>query len=90
MVEKYPKLRGDLHFQHVQHEGARMLLIQDPLGIMPDAIGISELLTHVLPLLDGTRDVAEIESLFQEALPGEVPEGLIQEGILGLEKDWHF
>jgi MEMO1 family protein len=86
MVEKYPKLRGDLHFQHVQHEGARVLLIQDPLGIMPDAIGISEILTHVLPLLDGTREVAEIEALFEEALPGEVPEGLIPEGIFGLEK----
>ncbi len=86
MVEKCPKVRGDLQFQHAHHEGARILIIQDPLGIMPVPIGISEILAHLLPLMDGTRSATDLEALFEEVLPGGLPDGLLQEGILGLEK----
>ncbi len=63
-----------------------MVVIQDPLEIMPGAIGVSEIFAHILPLLDGTRGATDLEALFVEALPGGMPEGLIQEGLLGLEK----
>lgn len=86
MFENHPKVRSDLHFQHAHHEGAKIVVIQDPLGIMPNPIGVSEMFAHVLPLMDGTRGVEDIEALFEEVMPGQIPAGLIQEGIHGLEQ----
>ena len=86
MADEHPKIRGDLHFQQAQHEGERIVVIQDPLGIMPSPIGVSEIFAHLLPLMDGSRSLEEIEAFLEEVLPERLPEGLIKEGILGLEK----
>ncbi len=86
MAENHPKIRGDLHFQQALHEGTRIVVIQDPLGILSSPIGVSEIFANLLPLMDGSRSVEDIEAFLEEVLPGKLPEGLIREGIIGLEK----
>lgn len=76
-----PKVRRDLAVQPIMEGGRRLLLIEDPFGIIPEPIALSELGGLILSLLDGERTLPEIESEFRRAVGEEIPAGFLADQI---------
>lgn len=76
-----PRVRRDLAVQPIQEGGRRLLLIEDPFGIIPEPIALSELGGLILSLLDGEKTIPEIESEFRQAVGGEIPDGFLADQI---------
>ncbi len=60
MSRKAPRVRRDLEFVPLRHQGRRMVLIQDGLGLVREGTAVPAELFQVLALLDGTRGVTEL------------------------------
>lgn len=81
MTPTRPIARTDLEFAQTVHEGKRILVVQDPLGISKEPICLSEFGALLLSLLDGLRDLDEIAEFLSGIRGGSLPEGLLQESI---------
>ncbi|MCA9433142.1 MAG: AmmeMemoRadiSam system protein B, partial [Candidatus Omnitrophica bacterium] len=92
-----PKVRTDLTVNPIEQDGQRILLIEDPLGIIAEPLAVTEVGGLILSLLDGERTAEDIEGYFGEVVRGEVPTGFVAEQIqqiasLGLleDEDYHL
>jgi len=58
-----PKLRSDLQLATTRDEqGGQLLMIQDPLGLLPQPVAMRGLEALVVSLLDGRRDLRDIQA----------------------------
>ena len=73
-MSEYPKLR-QLNMRWAQHEGQRVLVLQDPLRLNDSSLMVPMLLAPFMGLLDGLRDLGAIRAgfLLQTGIP--LPEG---------------
>jgi len=62
MEDTLPKIRGDLEFIPVRHEGRQLILIRDHLGLVQEGRAVPVSLYQVMALLDGTREVRDIQA----------------------------
>ena len=60
MIPEKPKLRA-LEFVPVELNGKRYLYVKDPLGVVPEGIALPISMVPILQLLDGTRDVKDVQ-----------------------------
>jgi len=57
----YPKLRNDLEFIPLVHEGNHVFLVRDGVGMVRDGLGLPRELLEFLAMLDGRRDIRDIQ-----------------------------
>ncbi len=57
-----PRLRGDLRILPTQTESGRVVVIQDPLGLMPQPMAVGGQALELLPLLDGRRSILDLQT----------------------------
>ena len=62
MEKTFPKIRGDLEFIPVLHEGRQLILVRDHLGLVQEGRAVPVPLYQVMALLDGTREVRELQA----------------------------
>ncbi len=62
MEKAFPKIRGDLEFVPVRHEGRQLILIRDHLGLVQEGRAVPVSLYQVMAFLDGTREVREVQA----------------------------
>lgn len=61
MKKNFPRLRGDLEFIPVSHQGERGVLVKDPLELISRPLFIKGGLLAFISLLDGTRGLHDIQ-----------------------------
>ncbi|MDT8305838.1 MAG: AmmeMemoRadiSam system protein B [Anaerolineae bacterium] len=71
-----PTLRP-LDFQPVVYQGEQMWLLRDPLQLSDRQLIFPVALAQILPLLDGSRDLAALHGAFGELVAEQVPAELI-------------
>ena len=62
MSDILPPLRTDLELFPFEHQGQRMFLVRDPLGLVPEGRAIPSNIARVLAMLDGTRTMADLQA----------------------------
>lgn len=61
-----PRIRNDLDFIPIQHQGEQLVLVRDHLGLVDEGKALPARLLDTLGLLDGSRDIRDIQiSLMQ-------------------------
>ncbi|MEW6669385.1 MAG: AmmeMemoRadiSam system protein B [Thermodesulfobacteriota bacterium] len=63
MSEKLPAMRRDLEFISVEHGGQQLVLIRDPLGLVPEGRAIPIGVYNLMTLLDGTTTLVDLQTL---------------------------
>lgn len=61
MHDSAPKLRNDLEFIPVQHQGQQLVLIRDHLGLVQEGKAVAPALYHIMILLNGSRSVRDLQ-----------------------------
>jgi AmmeMemoRadiSam system protein B len=61
MNESAPKVRNDLEFIPVQHEGKQLVVIRDHLGLVQEGKAIAPALYQIMALLNGSRSVRDMQ-----------------------------
>ncbi len=61
MEEIAPRIRKDLEFFPVQHEGQQLILIRDHLGLVQEGKAVASPLYQFMTLLDGTRTMRDLQ-----------------------------
>jgi hypothetical protein len=61
MNESAPKVRNDLEFIPVQHEGKQLVVIRDHLGLVQEGKAIAPALYQIMALLNGSRSVRDLQ-----------------------------
>jgi AmmeMemoRadiSam system protein B len=61
MNESAPRIRNDLEFIPIQHEGRQLVLIRDHLGLVQEGKAVAPALYQILALLNGVRSVRDIQ-----------------------------
>ncbi len=61
MNESTPKMRNDLEFIPVQHEGRQLVLVRDHLGLVQEGKAVAPALYQVMALLDGFRTMRDLQ-----------------------------
>ncbi|MFC1867155.1 AmmeMemoRadiSam system protein B [Thermodesulfobacteriota bacterium] len=61
MNDTAPKIRKDLEFFPVQHEGRQLILIRDQTGLVPEGKAVAVQLYQIMALLDGTRSLRDLQ-----------------------------
>jgi AmmeMemoRadiSam system protein B len=61
MEEIAPRIRKDLEFIPVQHEGQQLILIRDHLGLVQEGKAVALPLYQFMTLLDGTRTTRDLQ-----------------------------
>ncbi len=61
MNESTPKVRNDLEFFPVQHQGQQMVVIRDPLGLVQQGKAVAPALYQIMALLNGSRSVRDLQ-----------------------------
>lgn len=79
MEDTRPRIRTGLDFFSVQHEGQQMICLRDPLQIAADPILVPPHAFFVLALMDGSHNLPEIRTAFQNRFGQEIPAHQIQE-----------
>ncbi|MBN1659453.1 MAG: AmmeMemoRadiSam system protein B [Anaerolineae bacterium] len=80
-----PKLRN-VQVHPMQHQGQPMLLLQDPLGLSPTTIAVPRPLGPVLMLMDGSRDLAQIDAALQVRAGVKLAPGLLERLVSDLDE----
>jgi MEMO1 family protein len=80
-----PKLR-DVQVHPIQHQGQPMLLLQDPLGLSTTAIAVPRPLGPVLMLMDGSRELTEIDAALQVRAGVRLAPGLLERLVSDLDE----
>lgn len=80
-----PKLRS-VHIQPIEHQGQAMLLLTDPLGLSATAIAVPRPLGPVLMLMDGSRELAEIDAALQVRAGVRMAPGLLERLVSDLDE----
>jgi len=62
MTEIQPAIRKDLELIPIQHGGKQLILIRDHLGLVQEGKAIEVPLYRFMSLLDGTRDVRDLQT----------------------------
>ena len=60
MIPEKPKLRA-LDFIPIELDGKKYLYVRDPLGVVPEGVALPINMVPILQLLDGTRDVRDVQ-----------------------------
>ena len=83
-MSEYPKLR-QLNMRWAQHEGKKVLVLQDPLRLNDSSLMVPMPLAPFMGLLDGLRDLEAIraEFLLQTGIP--LPEGYAESFVETLD-----
>ncbi|MCJ7596570.1 MAG: AmmeMemoRadiSam system protein B [Desulfobacterales bacterium] len=63
MGETAPAIRKDLELIPIQHGGKQLILIRDHLGLVREGKAIEVPLYHFMTLLDGTRDLRDLQTV---------------------------
>ena len=61
MNESAPKVRNDLEFIPIQHEGRQLVLIRDHLGLVQEGKAVAPALYQILALLNGARSLRDLQ-----------------------------
>ena len=61
MTDEKIKLRSDMELIPIMHQGKRFVLIRDPLGLVEEGKAVSMSMFQFMTLLDGTRDIRELQ-----------------------------
>jgi AmmeMemoRadiSam system protein B len=61
MNESKPKVRNDLEFFPVQHEGQQLVVIRDHLGLVQQGKAVAPALYQIMALLNGSRSVKDLQ-----------------------------
>jgi AmmeMemoRadiSam system protein B len=87
--ETAPRIRKDLEFIPVQHEGQQLILIRDHLGLVQEGKAVALPLYQFMTLLDGTRTTRDLQMALMRQ-KGGVLVGMDEvEGLLaGLEASY--
>ena len=59
--ESIPRLRNDIELLPASAQGSRAVIVRDSLGLIPKPIVLQGAILEFLSLLDGTRDIGEIQ-----------------------------
>lgn len=70
MSETAPKMRSDLEFFPLQHDGRQLVLIRDHLGLVQEGKAISAPLYQIMVMLDGTRSLRHLQIEFMRQKGG--------------------
>lgn len=70
MEDTLPKIRGDLEFIPVLHEGKRLILVRDHLGLMSEGKAVPVSLYQIMVLMDGTRAARELQAILMRQQGG--------------------
>jgi len=68
--ETVPEMRKDLDFVPIQYQGRQMVLIRDHLGLVPDGRAIEFPLYEFMTLLDGKRDIRDLQMALMRSRGG--------------------
>lgn len=83
-METYPRARIDLEFFPGREDGQDFILVRDHLGLSPEGTALSIPLYQFMALLDGTRSVRDLQTIFMRQQGGVF---VGSETILGLLKN---
>jgi len=61
MPEENPRLRSDLRLAAAEVGGQRVVLVQDPLGLLPKPVALGGQALELVALLDGRHSIADIQ-----------------------------
>jgi AmmeMemoRadiSam system protein B len=61
MNESAPKVRNDLEFFPVQHQGQQLVVIRDHLGLVQEGKAVAPALYQIMALLNGSRSVRDLQ-----------------------------
>ena len=61
MNESAPKVRNDLEFFPVQHQGKQLVVIRDHLGLVQEGKAVAPALYQIMALLNGSRSVRDLQ-----------------------------
>lgn len=56
-----PKVRTDIEFHPAQSRGENLIAVKDPLGLVGDTIALTPEAFNMLTLLDGTRNIRDLQ-----------------------------
>jgi AmmeMemoRadiSam system protein B len=62
-VQEHPKVRP-LEAFPVEHEGREMIGLKDPVGLSPAVVFVPQETFYLLTLMDGTRDLADLQAAY--------------------------
>ena len=62
MDESRPLVRRDLQYIPVQHEGQPLILVRDPLGLVPEGRAVAVGLYQLMMVLDGSMTIRELQT----------------------------
>jgi AmmeMemoRadiSam system protein B len=69
-METLPRIRRDLEFFPIQHEGQQFVLIRDSLGLVDEGKAVGLPLYQIMALLDGTTTVRDVQMAFMRQQGG--------------------
>jgi MEMO1 family protein len=80
-METYPRARHDLEFFPARQDGQEFILVRDHLGLSPEGTALGIPLYQFLTLLDGSRSITDLQTIFMRQQGGVL---VGSEEILGL------
>ena len=80
------KLRSSLDPKWIEHDGKDFLYLQDPLMLSENSILIPAPLVPLLRILDGTKDINELQNSLQSSVGLDLAIGKIQELLDQLDR----
>ena len=80
-METYPRARRDLEFFPARQDGQEFILVRDHLGLSPEGTALGIPLYQFMTLLDGSRSISDLQTLFMRQQGGVF---VGSEEILGL------
>lgn len=83
MSHAVPSIRLDLDLIPMEHQGQELILIRDPLGLVPEGSAFPRHMARVLRLLDGSRDLAQLQEELTRMNGGSVVTREFIETLLG-------
>jgi hypothetical protein len=86
----YPKLRTDLEFIPLVHEGNHLVLVRDAVGIVQEGLGLPRELLEFLAMLDGRKDVRDIQIELIRRSNGRLVEMGEVEALLDKLDSWYL
>ena len=80
------KLRSSLDPKWIEHDGKDFLYLQDPIMLSENSILIPAPLVPLLRILDGTKDINELQNSLQSSVGLDLAIGKIQELLDQLDR----
>lgn len=75
------RIRNDLKFHSIQHEGENLFLVEDPLGLIPGQLILTQFAAALMALMDGSQTLEDLVQIIHQSTHKKIPQDVIRRHI---------